>query len=268
MRSLFSVILFIVSVGTVLCMQEDSTHSAFRILSNDGSVFLDHASELLTSPMRFSSEEWKITGAIVMSTAILLNADGPVRNGMRHQHSSMNDRLASIGNTYGDGLYGFALATGLYAGGFIIRHDEVRKTGLILIESLAFATAISTAGKYIISRSRPTAEEGTARFSGFRTDYAHTSFPSAHATVAFTISSVLAERFDQPILTIGLYSLATLTSLSRVYKDQHWLSDTFTGAVLGTVCGLSVSHLYVDRQNRMSLHITPMINGLRSEIRF
>ena len=36
-----------------------------------------------------------------------------------------------------------------------------------------------------------------------------------------------------PWATVGLYTLATATGLSRVYDNQHWVSDVFLGAAVG-----------------------------------
>lgn len=38
-------------------------------------------------------------------------------------------------------------------------------------------------------------------------------------------------------LVIGLYSLASLVGVSRVYKGEHWSSDVLGGAVLGYALG-------------------------------
>ncbi|MCP4150208.1 MAG: phosphatase PAP2 family protein, partial [bacterium] len=46
-----------------------------------------------------------------------------------------------------------------------------------------------------------------------------------------------------PVLS---YSLATLSGLSRITEDTHWLSDVFVGAVLGYAIGKFV----VKRRNR------------------
>ena len=209
-----------------------------------------------------------MTGTIFLSTAILLNADEPSRRWIQSQHSSTNDRLAEIGTNYGREVYGFALSVGLYAGGMIAMKDDIRETGLLLFESIAFATTISTAGKYLIGRSRPFEGEGQTRFRGLQSTYSRTSFPSGHSTVAFAVSSILAERIDKPVVTLGLYSLAAITALSRIYNDQHWFSDTFAGAVIGTACGLAVAELHHRQPGRQTVTIMPTLNGIRTEIRF
>ena len=64
--------------------------------------------------------------------------------------------------------------------------------------------------------------------------------PSGHATVAFAVSSVLAERIDNLYASIGLYSIASVTAISRLYHNRHWLSDVAVAATIGTATGLFV----------------------------
>jgi len=47
------------------------------------------------------------------------------------------------------------------------------------------------------------------------------------------VSTILALQIDKTWATVGLYALALTTPLSRVYDDQHWLSDVVMGSVLG-----------------------------------
>jgi membrane-associated phospholipid phosphatase len=110
-------------------------------------------------------------------------------------------------------------------------------------------------------------EEGTHKFNFFRISNDYLSMPSGDATAAFAVSSALSEKFGNTYASIGLYSLATLTAFSRVYDDQHWLSDTFFGAAIGTFMGVTVAHLH-KRNDQQSLHIYPTPNGLRAELIF
>jgi hypothetical protein len=60
-------------------------------------------------------------------------------------------------------------------------------------------------------------------------------------TVASALSATLAEDIGNPWATLGLYTCAGLTLFGRLYSDQHWVSDTFVGGVIGTVAGIWVS---------------------------
>jgi len=61
------------------------------------------------------------------------------------------------------------------------------------------------------------------------------SFPSGHATAAFTAAMLLAERRRAPWLV-----LAGLVGGSRVYVQMHHASDVIGGAILGIVLGAAL----------------------------
>jgi membrane-associated phospholipid phosphatase len=73
--------------------------------------------------------------------------------------------------------------------------------------------------------------EGNVRFHWLQFSDKYLSFPSGYSKVAFALSSVLSERIHNTAVSIGLYSLAGMTALARVYHDEHWFSDVFLGAV-------------------------------------
>ena len=74
----------------------------------------------------------------------------------------------------------------------------------------------------------------------------------------------LALFFDS---TAGLYALAGVTAWSRVYHDNHWFSDTFLGAALGTSVGLAVS-CEKGEGSPVGLLIEPSLSGVRLELDF
>jgi membrane-associated phospholipid phosphatase len=82
-----------------------------------------------------------------------------------------------------------------------------------------------------IDRSRPLENRGA-------TDFGHekrsdSSFPSVQTTLAWSVLTPIAQRYDAP----WLYGVAALTNVARVAGRNHWLSDTVAGSVLGYVVG-------------------------------
>jgi membrane-associated phospholipid phosphatase len=61
----------------------------------------------------------------------------------------------------------------------------------------------------------------------------HLSLSSGHVAVAFSLSSILAGMTDRTYLKLIYYTLASITALSRIYHDQHWLSDVMIAAATG-----------------------------------
>lgn len=69
-----------------------------------------------------------------------------------------------------------------------------------------------------------------------RPDYSGAnSFPSGHTTIAFINAAILSKEYKEqyPWISILGYSCATVTGLSRVANNRHWMSDVLFGASLG-----------------------------------
>ena len=64
-------------------------------------------------------------------------------------------------------------------------------------------------------------------------------------------------------------SVNDITVASRIYNDEHWLSDMFLGVAIGTASGLTVAFMHKDESNsRSSFRILSTFNGLRAELAF
>ncbi|MEX2597974.1 MAG: phosphatase PAP2 family protein [Salibacteraceae bacterium] len=70
------------------------------------------------------------------------------------------------------------------------------------------------------------------------------SFPSGHATAAFSIFFLLAIIAKKPALQSLFFILVVLVAFSRVYISQHFFEDIYMGSIIGTsVCFLAFAFL-------------------------
>ncbi len=121
---------------------------------------------------------------------------------------------------------------GLAGAAWLVHHgDADGDVALAGIEAGVTSVAVAEVLKQAVDRSRPLENRGA-------TDVGHerrsdSSFPSAHATLAWSVLTPFAERYDAP----WLYGVAALTNVGRVAGRDHWLSDTVAGALLGYVVG-------------------------------
>jgi membrane-associated phospholipid phosphatase len=83
--------------------------------------------------------------------------------------------------------------------------------------------------KGMVNRSRPDGDE-SGRWNS--------SFPSGHATGAFSLATVVAAKYRK--LAIPAYLGATVIGLSRIYLGRHYPSDVAAGAALGVASGILV----------------------------
>lgn len=61
------------------------------------------------------------------------------------------------------------------------------------------------------------------------------SFPSGHTATAFMCATMLHKEYGHisPWISIGGYTVATATGISRILNNKHWASDVLVGAGIG-----------------------------------
>lgn len=115
-----------------------------------------------------------------------------------------------------------------------------------------------------LGRSRPYHTDKTDQydfhpFQGF-TNFKYRAFPSIHTSSAFAVATVYTletyRRAKGATWIVGpiAYTIAAGPALARLYQGQHWASDLFAGAFLGTLAGVKVIRYNhdVDPDNRVN----------------
>ncbi len=256
---------------------KDSTNTdltsptAYQLIKYDFNKSLSDGWDILRAPAHFTEKDWVITGSILGGTALSMLLDDEVRNAVRENQTNSLDDITKAGKYYGEVVPAVSLSAGIYAAGLIFNDRSVSLTGRLLAESLLYAGTINVLLKMIFSRSRPYTNNGNADFGNYNFDNDYYSLPSGHTTVAFTVSTVLAERINNIYATIGLYGLAALTAYQRIYSDNHWFSDTILGAAIGVVISRAVVNLNEAdpyESNIPELTVFPSNDGFRMGLNF
>jgi len=252
--------------------QDSASVSSFIL--HDVKLGLHDASTFFSAPAHFSGNQWLQAAGCIGGAAALFTLD----NGIQHSLSvsgrkSLNGDLWDVPTVYGSAYFAAGLSLATYTAGALTGEEGMRTTGRLLGESLVLAGVPATLVKIAAGRRRPYAGVGPWKFHAFQFSEGSQSFPSGHATVAFAISTVLAERIDNIWGRIGLYGLASLTALARVHNNQHWFSDVIGGAGLGITSGLYVvaserrrTHPSDQQQGRFIVY--PSREGLTFSYRF
>jgi membrane-associated phospholipid phosphatase len=161
-------------------------------------------------------------GGAILGGALL---DKPVDRFMEKHAGS---RAARAWDNVGKGMP--VVLAGTAAGAVAFGDARAQNMGIISLESIAGAAAVSIATKRIVGRARPS--EGLGQWSK-TTKPSDASFPSNHSTVAFAAVTPFAQEYDAP----WLYGLAAASSLGRTAGRQHWVSDVVAGGVIGYAMG-------------------------------
>ncbi|MCE9625252.1 MAG: phosphatase PAP2 family protein [Deltaproteobacteria bacterium] len=130
-------------------------------------------------------------------------------------------------------------------------HPKLALTSRALTEALFLSLGIDTVTKLAFRRQRP--------------DGGNLSFPSAHATAAFTAAGVLTEFYGWKA-AIPSYALASLVSVSRVDGYHHFLSDVVMGAVLGSVIGIGTAKFH--KKEHPNFFLSPTVSKGNASIGF
>src|ERR1035437_3723878 len=68
----------------------------------------------------------------------------------------------------------------------------------------------------------------------------YNSFPSGHATVAFTTFFCFALILESKPLKFLMFLVACIIGFSRVYLSQHFLNDVYAGSIIGVLISFFV----------------------------
>jgi membrane-associated phospholipid phosphatase len=216
--------------------------SAVALMESDGLKFLKGAGYIFSAPVRWNGSDWLTFGGAVVGTAAVSGLDIDGRLFMQKHQTRGNSDLARAAEQYGAGLNMIVLSAGGYIAGLALEERWIRETSLLAGSAILIAGTVSTVSKIVVGRARPYTGQGHMAFKPFSFSIGdNASFPSGHTIVAFAFSGVLAERIKNTWASIGLYGLAAACGLSRMYTDEHWVSDVVFGAIIS----LSISHSLV-----------------------
>jgi membrane-associated phospholipid phosphatase len=117
----------------------------------------------------------------------------------------------------------------------------------------------------LAGRSRPYLNEGKNHFKPFSFSEDQRSFFSGHSSTTFAFSTVMANEVDNLAWKIFWYGAAGTVAGSRIYHDQHWLSDTIAGALVGYAIGNFVSRQARKRDKKIQMMQNAASNNLENE---
>lgn len=243
---------------------ESLSISGQRSIGDDISTLARSTGKVLSSPFRWELNDFYNAGGFLLLSAGSFLLDDEVRKVFLKNKNKAFDKLEPVGYAYGAPQNAVAGALLIYFSGAVSKSDWLRNTGLMLTETLVVIGIIQIPSRIIFGRARPYTGFGNSSFNflkGLEQDKA--SFISGHAAVAFGISNILSHQIDNPVATVGLFGLASLTPLARLYADKHWFSDVFIGTALGIFVSNAIINLHAKSLiSKDNFSIIPTLNGI------
>ncbi|HSS99008.1 MAG TPA: phosphatase PAP2 family protein [Terriglobales bacterium] len=178
------------------------------------------------------------TLAIVGGTAALIATDAKTAPYFRNHQGNLDD-VNDIFDSPITAAEIIAMPASLMITGYA-RHDSYQVGSALLAgEAYADAAIVDLAIKAVTLRKRPSdiapgGQFNDTFFSGGKSPFKGSSFPSGHAAGAFAVATVIATRYhSHRWVPWAVYGFATAVSFSRVTTSSHFPSDVFLGAALG-----------------------------------
>ena len=163
--------------------------------------------------------------------------------GLVNSDAELSSRLSSTGtlarHSGAISDAGLALAVGgtasLYAFGKLRSDDHQQETGVIAAEAAFNSLIVAETLKFLSRRQSPSEGTGQGKFGSVSP--LNSSFPSIHATLAWSAAAVLSHEYPGFLTQTLAYGLATGVSVARVTGKEHFPSDVVVGAAIGWLVG-------------------------------
>lgn len=220
--------------------------------------------ELVKAPVGWTKKEWIIASGVVTMSTLLMVGDDKVRTFFQDNKTEFTEDVAYYAEMGGSQVHVGLAAT--YLVGTILKNKKLKKASVLAFSSLLISGVLVQGLKQVFGRVRPYKAQDQWEFHGpgIRSS-TYNSFPSGHTTAAFAVAASISTVYDSPLVKILAYSAATLTGLSRIHDNKHWMSDVFMGAILGTVTGMFVTKRHMHSSNNSRFKLNPTILNVNNQ---
>lgn len=218
------------SVGVVRAESSVSTYG----MRDEASLIKPLTIPPLNNPLAQRPTFWQLR---TVQMGFGLVGAGVVLSGVDHQTRTLRtDYLPTFRYKYDDYLQ-FAPAVAMVA--MKTLGVESRSSWARMTTSGALSTGIMLSTVYVV-------KYGLGRLRPDGSTY--NSFPSGHTAMAFTSATLLHKEYGHlsPWVSIAGYTAATVTGISRMLNNRHWLSDVVVGAGVG-ILSTELGYLIADK---------------------
>jgi len=210
-------------------------------------LFFDVKNIFISLKMLIEKYPWiSLTSIIVYFSFFLI--DQPIRNLFLTLHNNTFYFIFGIARWYGKPYLTLISFLLLYLSGILFNKNKLKDSGWKIFEAFAISGIIVTVIKSIFGRWRPYTEHGHFSFVFFTLGpNDHLSLPSGDVAIAFSFSTIVASFIDNKAWKIFWFTLAVLTSLGRIYHDQHWFTDVIMGTAIALLVGININKQHKNR---------------------
>lgn len=218
------------------------------------SYYLD-TRDIFLSPGQWSRKQWLTFSGLSVSFSVLLRYDDEIQQFAQEHRTNQLDRIsAKTLEPWGSGYYSMGTMGLFYLYGSLFHKERMQKVALLGVKTYLVTGFMVLFPKNLLGRHRPYQDNPPDPYSwnGFLGGRA---FVSGHTTSIWSVATIVASEYqDKFLVPVVSYSIATLSSLSRIYDNKHWFTDVLGGAFFGYAMGKLIYN-----RNNWKIKIEPQV---------
>ncbi len=193
---------------------------------------LDDQKWIWTSPVHLRKRDFTWLAPLAGATGFLLATDDRNMKERFHSDAIAQDRSRLVSDL---GLGAIAsIPAYLYWYGWKHSDEHAQETALRSARAATDSIIAAQLLHLLTWRERPM-DAGSGQFE--QSHSFNSSFPSTHAAAVWAIAPVIVEQYPGWLTKIGVYSLASAVSFSRITAREHFPSDVLVGSAMGWLIG-------------------------------
>jgi membrane-associated phospholipid phosphatase len=216
-------------------------------LRNTPQHLLEDQKAIWTSPARLTLRDLRWIAPLAAATGVSIATDHHTMSSVVSHNANFNQSSVDASNGLTGGMV--AIPAALYGIGLMKGNEHQRETGILGGEALVDSLVVQEGLKLIFWRERPSQDNARGLFFKGSAGL-DSSFPSNHSVLAWSSAAVIASEYPSRWTQIGVYSMATGVSVTRVMGQQHFPTDVLIGSAAGWLIGRYVVRSHHRIRNR------------------
>ena len=220
------------------------------------------AKTVATRPLHWQGRQFLQAGTVLSAATLsYFFFDKRIQEAAQTHRNDFTNAVSAFAGPFGGSRTFWVVPGSLFLHGQVFGNVKTTRVGLLVLESQLLSGVVVQALKVGLGRKRPYESNSPPEWVGPSLRGFH-SFPSGHSQAAFALATVVALEFrDARAVPPIAYGVATLTALSRINGNDHWLSDVIVGSTLGHFIAKTIvrRHPETGRSSpEFSLFVDPM----------
>lgn len=202
----------------------------------------------------WTRQETLLSLGVVGAAGLASLWDEDARRRVSKNRNSTLDDLSDGFDLIGHPLTGLSVSALMWTAGTWRDDHALAQTGQLAFEAVFLSQAATAVVKVGFGRHRPDEDDDAWSFNPMSFSDQRHSLSSAHTANAFALAGVLSRRSERSWAPWVYYGMAALVGASRVYDDEHWLSDVMVGALIGDLAARATFRFH---QNNPGFFVVP-----------